>query len=78
MADKENKLTPRVQKPADWREDAIELAKENSALRAELKVAHITVGFFASVIKSGEPWTDACQAARDKVFGPDSSLAEGL
>ena len=62
---------PRIQKPVNWREEAIELAKENSQLRAELKVAQTTVGFFASVIKSGESWTTTCQEARDKVFGPD-------
>lgn len=33
-----------------------------------LQEARRTVGFFASVIKSGEPWTPECQAAFDRVF----------
>ncbi len=27
-----------------------------------------TVAFFACVIKSGEPWTEACQKAKDAAF----------
>ena len=34
----------------------------------EIELAQKAVAFFASVIKSGEPWTNKCQEAYDQVF----------
>ena len=42
--------------------DLLKLKPENDALRECL-------GFFASVIKSGEPWTFACQEKYDTLLG---------
>ena len=39
------------------------LEQQNSVLRAQLKTARETASFFASVIKSGESWTDQCEKA---------------
>jgi hypothetical protein len=35
--------------------------------RERLREAHEVVAFFASVIKSGEPWSPQCQAAIDRL-----------
>lgn len=44
--------------------DAVEeMAKERDELRTQLAVANKTASFFASVIKSGEPWTTQCDNA---------------
>jgi hypothetical protein len=40
---------------------------ERDGLREALRHAQSTVGFFASVIKSGERWSATCQEALDKV-----------
>jgi hypothetical protein len=40
---------------------------ETARLREALRHAQSTVGFFASVIKSGERWSATCQEALDKV-----------
>ena len=36
---------------------------ERDELRAALTIAETTLSFFASVIKSGEAWTEACEDA---------------
>ena len=41
--------------------------QETIRLREALRHAQSTVGFFASVIKSGERWSATCQEALDKV-----------
>jgi hypothetical protein len=45
-----------------------DLKAKVAQLEQELAVAHQTIGFFSSVIKSGEPWTQQCQAAQDAAF----------
>ena len=37
-----------------------------------------TLAFFASVIKSGEPWTDTCQKAYDEATAEIASSAEDV
>jgi hypothetical protein len=47
------------------------------SLAGELAIAKRTVGFFASVIKSGEPWTETCQREYDAVFGHPAQQPAG-
>lgn len=42
-----------------------QLYRETNQLRAQLDDAQQCLAFFASVIKSGEPWTESCQQAYD-------------
>lgn len=41
------------------------LTAERDALLAERGRLRFCVGFFASVIKSGETWTETCEKAKD-------------
>ena len=36
----------------------------------QVKKLHILAGFLSSVIRSGEPWTETCQAEFDKAIPP--------
>ncbi len=47
-------------------ETATNALAELKRLRSQLAEAQRTVAFFASVIKSGEPWTSDCAAAFDR------------
>ena len=51
--------------------DKIGLWAENKLLRAEVARLKMTVSFFASVIKSGERWSEQCQQHLD------AALVEG-
>lgn len=42
-------------------DDRVALLVENAALSAERNALRQALRFFASVIKSGEPWTEACE-----------------
>jgi len=43
--------------------------KTIAELRHEISQLQRTIAFFASVIKSGEPWTEQCQHDYDRVVG---------
>ena len=64
-----------------WDQDTIAFARAVLALatpaplqpvsaEARLRDAHVCLGFFASVIKSGEPWTETCQRMYDAALPP--------
>jgi hypothetical protein len=66
------------QENAEQRIMIASLSKEIDRLRAaaggdnggdELKRMRGCIGFFASVIKSGEPWTATCQREYDNALG---------
>ena len=46
-----------------------ELDADVDKMQTDLAYAREAVGFFASVIKSGEPWTSTCQQALDRAMG---------
>lgn len=43
--------------------------REIARLRSQLVAARRTIGFFASVIKGGEPWTETCEKALAEAMG---------
>ena len=46
-------------------------------LERQLAEARRCLGFFASVIKSGEPWTNTCQREYDKALGLRALTTQG-
>lgn len=52
-----------------WPRDVRWLIAELRSATAARNEARRTLGFFASVIKSGEPWTDTCAADYDRAMG---------
>lgn len=52
--------------------EALRLGGQRNDQRNELQCkydgARVTIGFFASVIKSGEPWTEQCETHFRRVF----------
>lgn len=48
-------------------EREIAACERAEAAEATLADARVCLGFFASVIKSGEPWTDICQQRYDAI-----------
>jgi len=45
------------------------LARQNIQLNEEVSELETAVFFFASVIKSGEEWSDKCEAMMNKIKG---------
>lgn len=63
--------SPRARGPGVLRalRSDVELLRNLAAQVGALVEAQRTVGFFASVIKSGEPWTDECEKALRAALG---------
>jgi hypothetical protein len=55
----------------------VDYLKTEASLRAELAAARRCLAFFASVIKSGEPWTATCQAEYDAAVASQQSAQVG-
>jgi hypothetical protein len=55
--------------PVGWIDKGKDMAQTQEANDRAERLARC-LGFFASVIKAGEPWTDACEAAyQEALYG---------
>ena len=55
-----------------WRDYANELEADNASLTEKVDALKRGITFFASVIKSGEKWTQYCQDMFDALLAKDS------